>query len=444
MVSPSSAVPAGPAQFRAPAGKAQSASNRGQSAAVAAAYFGAGCLLAGSGINVSGLFPPVIDPPEYSWLLLLVLGCAGLLFRRSHVPVMLAVTGAVVAVDLSLGGGLLPFLLLFELFYSGILFGTPRISQAVKKASILTAALLALGIGMANREWAAVVFGVLQASIICLVPFWWAGTLRRQTDLAERERVRADTEQLNAVRTAELAELNLRIALTAERGAMARELHDAIAGHLSAVALQSGAALAAANPVLDRKVLAQVRIESVQALNEMRAMIDLLESGAADPKLRGDTSAPAMAGGLDDLEALARSARLAGNPVDFFVAASGEVPALVHSSVYRIVQESLTNAVRHAPGQQVRVHIRRDGGEMLLRVENILPASGPAASGSGPNGPGNGTGLRNMALRADQLAGSFTAGRRATPGGPDTWQVEAVLPLTPSLVTATIPARAAL
>lgn len=386
----------------------------------AAAYCGAGILLSLAGINAGGLFPPVIRVPDTFWLPVLLLGCIGLVFRRTNVPLMMALTGTAVGAGVLTDSGIVTYLLLFEVFYSGILFGTPRLSRAVEKAALLTAALLAVGIGMANRDWGYVLFGILQAVLICLIPLWWAGTLRRQTDLAGRERLRADAERLNAERTAEVARLNLLVALATERSTMARELHDAIAGHLSAVALQSAAALAAADPGLDRRVLAQVRSESVQALNEMRAMIDVLQAGGMD-------GAPPMTGGLGQLEDLSRSARLAGNRVDLVVSgpnvtAADGLPALIHSSTYRIVQESLTNAVKHAPGRTVSVQVRQTAAAVQLEVANDLVPS-PNGSTNG-TGTGNGTGLRNMALRARQLGGTFSAG--PVPG--NRWLVQATLP----------------
>ncbi|MET4059136.1 signal transduction histidine kinase [Arthrobacter sp. UYP6] len=404
--------------------------------ASAVGYFAAGSVLMLIGVNGADLVPPIPGAPDWAWAPLLLLGCAGLVFRRRSVPVMLAVTGTATVGSLLLGGGIITYLLLFELFYSGILFGSPRLSRAVQNAAVAGIVILPLAVGLTYRSWADALFGLLQAVLICLIPLWWAGSVRRQSERAEAERQRAETERLRAEHTEELAELNLRMAVTAERGAMARELHDAIAGHLSAVALQSAAALAAGNPDLDRRVLAQVRAESVQALQEMRSMIGLLESDGGPETPSVDTAA----GGMEQLEALAASARLAGNPVDLAVEPEIEVPALVGSSAYRIVQESLTNAVRHAPGTLITVRVRQLEGSVDLRISNELPAAPaagpPAGSPAGlPAGAsrGNGTGLRNMFLRAGQLHGSFSAGvteEVTEPDGPGTrqWVVQALLP----------------
>ncbi|WP_461168843.1 sensor histidine kinase [Arthrobacter sp. Z1-15] len=413
--------------------------------ATAAAYFAAGLLLKAAGVNSADLFPPVVQAPGQLWVVILLVGCAGTLFRRRHVPLMLAVTGSAIVAGVLTGSGLINYLLIFEFFYSGILFGSPRLSRALEKASLAMAAVLIAGTSAVYRDWSFVLFGVVQAAAICLIPLWWAGTLRRQADRAEQERIRADTERLNAERAAEMAELFLQVALASERAAMARELHDAIAGRLSAVALQSAAALAAEDRELDRQVLAQVRSESVHALQEMRAMIDLLESrgsapsagGTAPEFAAGSAERMPMAGGLEQLQTLTESARLAGNPATLAVDAGPELPVLVQSSIFRIVQESLTNAVKHAPGEPVHVAVQQRAGEILLTVSNSLPAEAPGAgaglSGADPAGTaaraGNGTGLRNMALRTAQLSGTFHAGRTAGPAGTAAiWQVQVRLP----------------
>ncbi|WAP53088.1 histidine kinase [Arthrobacter sp. ATA002] len=423
-------------------------------AATAAAYLAAGLVLKAAGVNSLDMLPPVLEAPVPVWFAILVLGCAGTLFRRRRVSLMLAVTGTAIAAGVLTGAGLINYLLLFEFFYSGILFGSPRLSRALEKAALATAAFIVAAVSAVHRDWAFLLVGVVQATLTCLMPLWWAGTLRRQADRAEQERTRAETERLNAERAAEMAELSLQVALASERAAMARELHDAIAGRLSAVALQSAAALSAADSALDRQVLAQVRSESVHALEEMRAMIELLQSRGSGPSAAGANPVAVspfagrvpMAGGLEQLRSLTESARLAGNPAELTLDADPELPVLLQSSIFRIVQESLTNAVRHAPGEPVKVVLRQEAGEVQLTVSNSLPAAADAAGRPGPAGTsggtapgGNGTGLRNMALRTAQLSGVFSAGRTrdddggsgpARPDAPaDTWQVKVRLPL---------------
>lgn len=395
-------------------------------AASALGYLLGGSVLMLVGVNGADLLPPLPGAPEWAWFPILLFGCAGLVFRRRSVPAMLAITGTAVVASVLLGGGIITYLLLFEIFYAGILFGSPRVTRGVQTAAVAGVVILPVLAGLSYGGWPSALFGLLQAVLICLIPLWWAGSVRRQSDRAEQERQRAETERLRAERTEELAELNLRVAVAAERSAMARELHDAIAGHLSAMALQSAAALAAGNPELDRRVLAQVRTESVQALREMRSMIGLLEADGGPDSAAADTAA----GGLDQLAALAASARMAGNPVELDLEPGVEVPVLVGSTCYRIVQEALANAVRHAPGCPVTVRIRKAGGVLDISVRNTLPRAEERSSNAGvdPCRAGNGAGLRNMSLRAGQLEGTFRAGLTETENSGTEWLVQAHLP----------------
>ncbi|NEA29214.1 sensor histidine kinase, partial [Actinomadura bangladeshensis] len=224
-------------------------------------------------------------------------------------------------------------------------------------------------------------------------------------------RRRAEAERERAEQVARLAELDRRAAVTAERARMARELHDVIANHLSAVALHSSAVLRVAD--LDRaeieRSLRVIRENSVQGLAEMRRMIGLLRDGGdADPAAR-----PRLA----ELDRLVRhtarsdlSARLevAGEPA--------ELPAAVELAAYRIVQESLTNALKHAgPG---RAEVRVEYGRRL-----VIDVSSPLGR-DGSRLPGSGSGLVGMRERAVMLAGEFDAG----PDG-GRWRVHAELPV---------------
>nr|WP_255426972.1 histidine kinase [Pseudonocardia sp. C8] len=198
---------------------------------------------------------------------------------------------------------------------------------------------------------------------------------------------------------------------------MARDLHDVVAGRLSAIALQSEAALQpGADPELVRRVLGTVRESGVAALGEMRTMIGLLrDGGPADPP-----SAPAR---LSDLDGLVDDARHAGLTVrlDDERAAGTELPAAVELTAYRIVQESLTNAIKHAPGSAVRVRLAtgRAGGPLRIEIGNGA-ATRPLARAPGTRA---GTGLAGLAERAAAVGGTIDAG----PDG-DGWAVRAELP----------------
>ncbi|HSL06941.1 MAG TPA: ATP-binding protein, partial [Pseudonocardiaceae bacterium] len=187
----------------------------------------------------------------------------------------------------------------------------------------------------------------------------------------------------------------------------------------SAIALQSEAVLSMAgdDPATARTVLASVRQNSVQSLAEMKAMIDLLRAEEPDPHTAPVSMldpASRSSARLADLERLLDSARAAGLQVTVQAELTGELPAAVDLTAYRIVQEALTNAVKHAAGSSAKVTVCRDGDVVVVEVINNLTV---------PPRTGEGTGLVSMRERAAALGGTLTAGLAA--GG---WRVHAVLP----------------
>ncbi len=163
----------------------------------------------------------------------------------------------------------------------------------------------------------------------------------------------ASAERLRAEQTALLAETDRRQAVHAERARMARELHDVVAGHLSAVAVHATAALsldpATAPPTATREALGVIRENSVQGLAEMRRLIGLLR----DPEEAADGAGQAVSPTLNGLDALLARAGAAAQDGFVFRLHDGRGPeplgAPVELSAFRIVQESVTNALKHAP-----------------------------------------------------------------------------------------------
>jgi signal transduction histidine kinase len=248
--------------------------------------------------------------------------------------------------------------------------------------------------GLAAGEFRTAVFIGLQLTTLLFVPLWWSANLRQQRQLGE----------LAAERTA-------REAVLAERAAMARDLHDVIAAHLSTTALHSGAALARPpDTERDRTALGAVRTSSLAALAEMRSMIVLLRA-AEDP---------VVPGGLERLPELVEAATAGGLTVDVRLADITGVPVVVGHTVYRIVSEALANARKHAPASRVRLEVLERGDQVTVTVANTL--THPAAFGH--DALSAGTGLSSMRERAALLGGDVTAGRDG-----DVWEVRAALPL---------------
>ncbi|MEV7191189.1 histidine kinase [Streptomyces sp. NPDC093510] len=210
-----------------------------------------------------------------------------------------------------------------------------------------------------------------------------------------------------------------------ERLRVARDLHDLLAHSITLVGVQTSVAahvLAADPDRLDRAAVAKALDDVAEtcrtARGELRATLQVLRSGTEDET--GEARGPLP--GLDGLPDLADAARTSGARVELAVAEC-EAPAAVGAAAYRIVQEALTNVVRHAgPGITVRVSVRAQDAALCVRVADDGTGGRAQEDGHAP-----GFGLVGMAERARTVGGTLDAGPRPEGG----YMVSAVLPLAP-------------
>ncbi|MFF2452832.1 sensor histidine kinase [Isoptericola sp. NPDC058082] len=206
-------------------------------------------------------------------------------------------------------------------------------------------------------------------------------------------------------------------ARTAERTRIAREMHDTLAHRLSLLAATAGAMeyRPDADPAQLAAAAGRVRAGVSDALEDLRQVIRLLRAGPED-------LGPVP--GLDDVRRLVDDSRAAGTDVTYERTGDDNPPAAVATAVFRVVQESLTNARRHAPGAAVRVTVSTAPGEVRVRVADDGAAPGAVA----PDGVGTGTGLVGLRERATLLGGTLAAGPDAGPAASRGFAVEAWLP----------------
>ena len=211
-------------------------------------------------------------------------------------------------------------------------------------------------------------------------------------------------------------ELLAREAVLGERTRIAREMHDVVGHRVSLMVLQAGAIeVAAADAPRVEQLAGQVQAAGRQALEELRQMVGVLRAGEVD-----DDAPLGPQPGLADLPRLVAAAREAGMAVGWTGPAEGTAPVdpVVGRAAYRIVQEALTNAGKHAPDARVEVAVEREPGELRVRVVNGPPARTPEAV------PGGGFGLVGLAERVRTLGGRLSTGPRLDGG----FGVEAELP----------------
>ncbi|GGV24774.1 two-component sensor histidine kinase [Streptomyces griseoflavus] len=373
-------------------------------AGVALAGLAGGLLLWGFGLSVR----PVTDPLvlfDGRWAVLVPLtvlaGCE--LLRRTTPRTALALGTLALAADVVTRGSIASIVMYTDLMYAAVVYGTPG---TARRLPWVTGVLTIAATLVPYAVWQvpdALLFGLV-AGAVTFGPASTGLIVRNHRDAAEAARLRAE-------QTALLAEMDRVQAVTAERARMARELHDMVANHLSAIAIHSTAALSLDDPATSKDALGVIRENSVQGLSEMRRLIGILRDGEDDRE-------PAATPTLDGLGTLVEGARANGLDV-ILDAAYSDVPAPVELAAYRIVQESLTNALKHAAPGRVTVCLRRPADALDIRVTS------PHGDRDAPRAPGSGAGLVGMRERAALLDGTFEAG----PEG-KLWVVRATLPVT--------------
>ncbi|WP_262386953.1 histidine kinase [Streptomyces sp. TRM49041] len=345
------------------------------------------------------------------------------LVRRTMPRTALFVGTAAIVADQLTRGNIATVLMFTDLVYAAVVYGTPASARRIP----VTTGLITVGVSVGFLAWFRAPEGLLIGVVTGLVSFAPATT----GAIVRNHRQAADTARLRAEQTALLAEMDRTQAVVAERARMARELHDMVAGHLSAIAIHSTAALSLDHPDTSRDALGVIRENSVEGLAEMRRLISLLrDSGghdepAAAPTLRGLAALVRQAAGNGTSSGLTFTLTGPAAPPDGPAPPEGTagLPAPVELAAYRIVQESLTNALKHADPGEVTVAL--DHADHALTVRVTSPFDRQA---TGPRAPGSGAGLVGMRERVALLGGEFETGP-VDDGGRRTWSVRAVLPV---------------
>lgn len=302
-----------------------------------------------------------------------------------------------------------PGYVIFVLVFDVALHSEERVS-----VPSLFASAVVLGVAVDLQSAKIAILATYIASEVFVGGAWLAGwsLRRRRVHWAE---LRARTERLERERAEEA-----RRAVTEERQRIARELHDVIAHSMSVIAVQS----AVGNHVIDtqpaeaRQALAAIEATSRSALTEMRRLLGVLRQ---EGEPRGSlTPAP----GLADLSSLVAQVRDAGLGVWINVEGKRDsVPPGIDLSAYRVIQEALTNVIKHAGSATATVSICYRDDSVTVEIANQAPAA-PDVRLAGP-GTGSGHGIIGMRERVAVFGGDFAAG----PGPDGGFLVRACFPV---------------
>ncbi|MFJ9692759.1 sensor histidine kinase [Kitasatospora sp. NPDC101183] len=324
---------------------------------------------------------------------LLLLGPALLLFRHRHPAAVMAGATAVTVGYLAAGYPYGPaFASLAVAFFTAVQHGRRRTAWACGGAFYLAQLLLPYALPNTLPNGVQRPNGWQELGI--------AGILLLIATGAELARV--SRERVAATRAA--AEEARRRRADEERLRMARELHDILAHSLSLIHVQAGVALELVDsrPEQARTALATIKAASKEALGEVRQVLGTLRGPEATAAPR--TPAP----GLDRLDELVEQAGRAGLAVTLLPeGAPQEAPAAVQRAAFRIVQEALTNVIRHSAARTATVALAREGEALTVRVEDPGPAGSSEVGGSG-------AGLIGMRERAAAFGGTLEAGPHGT------------------------------
>lgn len=346
-------------------------------------------------IITAAQMPPGAAGPAVDWLRtgdpLVALACLIALLWRRRYPFVVAAAVVIVSTVSVLAGG--------AALLAMASLATRRRPVETAVVGVLFTITSQITPGLYPRQavleplWLALVAPVLIVGIVVAVGA--AIGARREEVRSLRERVES-AEREQAARAAE--------ARIVERHRIAREMHDVLAHRVSLVAMQAGVLGHRTDlPAEQVAVLARgIADGSHQALEELRDVLGVLRAGPEGP----GPPQPSLA----DLPALVADARALGVDVTFTTKAAGEPPDLAARTAYRIVQEGLTNAGKHAPGSRVRVTVEGAAGDGL-RVS--VRDSGAARIVGGP--PASGFGLLGLAERVALAGGELDHHR--DPGG---------------------------
>ncbi|MEW2355616.1 sensor histidine kinase [Spirillospora sp. NPDC029432] len=340
-------------------------------------------------------------------------GISAVLGVLQAAPLMLAVRRPLAAWRLSAGGFLLGALLV-----RGVGFWPWPVTAFLALLVILFFVALACDRETLIGVGAVTIAGVLGPAVLLGMPGWFGAILAGIVlvvlafgdAIGGRRTAEAIVREQEELRRQDLA----RQAVLEERARIARELHDVVAHHMSVIAMQAEAAPYKIPDLPDaaRQTFGVVRDAAREALTETRRVVGLLRSDD-----EGAERAPQP--GLDRLDDLVAAARGAGLKVGVtMIGVPRPLAVGVDLSAFRIVQESLSNATRYAPGSRVQIEIRYGPDSLRVSVVDDGPRGTPEES------HGGGHGLVGMRERVVMLDGTLTAGARERGG----WEVVADVP----------------
>jgi signal transduction histidine kinase len=348
----------------------------------------------------AGIRPPPFDQVDALTYVLMAL-CAASLIPRRRFP-LLTLAGVTALGSLYLARGGQPFsvqLIILVAIYTAVtdsgLARIQAIALSLLSVTFLAGSIVVADLPRVSANWA------MDAAWVLAAIFLADSVRSRRAYALEAERFREE---------------EARSRIFEERVQIARELHDVVGHNIALISVQAGAGEHALykSPEKARDTFRIIRTAGQETMNELRSMVDVLrESGRME-----SVTAPMQ--GLDALDQLIGAVNSSGQKVSLSVKGGRRpIPTVVDLTAYRILQEALTNAVRHAPGSSVEVTVEYSPDRLALEVMN-----GRGDGSSDGQTTGGGHGLVGMRERVQAIGGLIETGPRPDGG----YRVSAILP----------------
>ena len=354
------------------------------------------------------------DPNGLAWAMLVLqaLACGSLVLRR-RAPIL--VVGILAAFTLAVTLLIQPFGLIVPVndnnvwapFATVLAAYAPVMGCADRRKAFIAVAVLVVVVA---RPWqpsiVVITVGFLRTAVGPLLAMYFDARRRLVQALTERAE-RAEREQ----------HLLAEQARAEERARLAGEMHDVVTHSVSLMVLQAGALRMTAPDEPTRQAAEELRAAGSRALDELRDLVGILRT-SPDDEAEPEESYPTTSA----LEALVGEANAVGQPVELIEEGDPRLASpVVGRTTYRIVQEALTNARKHAPGARVTVRVRYQEAEVWVEVRNTAPTRPRDAALAGS---GSGLGIASLRQRIELVGGTLRAGP-APAGG---FRLEATMP----------------
>ncbi|GAA1487878.1 sensor histidine kinase [Brachybacterium sacelli] len=364
-------------------------------------------LLAVSGARNSGFVGGSLQWSPWVSVVMMLVACTSLLWRRRLPVLALVVAGPLAVAEIIVGGQISAYFLLFEALFTPVMHGSLRLARVTTGLAIcvaIAAILVAVALGV---SWPILLVVLLVSTLVVSTPLLWGWEVRHHRSARLVAESLADVEH-------ELAVTRAAHAVETERRTIAHDLHDVIAGHLSAVSLHTNLASSLEDREARDRSLTTARESAHAALRDLRSMIGVLsteESGTL-PSVTLDW--PSLSTRLRGRDAEARIR------IDPAATDPARLEPSVQAALLRIAAEASTNAVRHGQAP-ISLSVQVSGDAVILDLRNRR---------TGAAVPGTGVGRGAISHRATAVGGSATSGPAPEDSAEaGTWRVLARLPV---------------